>query len=35
MTPIFSLSWLMKMAVVPERESEPESLRNAWLISLA
>ena len=35
MTPIFSLSWLMKMAVVPERLSDPESFLKAWLMSLA
>jgi hypothetical protein len=35
MTPIFSLSWFMKIAVVPEREREPESFLRAWLMSLA
>ena len=35
MTPIFSRSWLMKMAVVPELLSAPVILRSAWLISRA
>jgi hypothetical protein len=34
-TPIFSRSWLMKMAVVPELFSAPAILRSAWLISRA
>ena len=34
-TPIFSRSWLMKIAVVPEVEIAAVSLRSAWLISLA
>jgi len=28
-------SWLMKMSVVPVRETTPLSLRNAWLIKRA
>jgi hypothetical protein len=35
MTPIFSRSWLMKMAVVPDLEREPESFLKAWLMSRA
>ena len=35
MTPIFSRSWLMKMQVVLDFESEPASLRNAWDIRRA
>ena len=34
-TPIFSRSWLMKIAVVPELLSAPVILRSAWLISRA
>ncbi len=30
MTPIFSLSWLMKMQVVFDLESEPASFLSAW-----
>ena len=29
-TPIFSRSWLMKIAVVPEADSAPVILRSAW-----
>ena len=35
MTPIFSRSWLMKIAVVPVLLSAPVILRSAWLISRA
>jgi len=35
MTPIFSRSWLMKMHVVLDLDSEPASLRSAWLIRRA
>ena len=35
MTPIFSLNWLMKMAVVPDRLSDPESFLKASSMSLA
>ena len=35
MTPIFSRSWLMKIAVVLELLSAPVILRSAWLISRA
>ena len=35
MTPIFSRSWLMKIAVVPAPLSAPVILRSAWLISRA
>ena len=34
-TPIFSRSWLMKIAVVSNLESEPASFRMAWDISRA
>ncbi len=34
-TPIFSRSWLMKIAVVPELLSAPVILRSAWLIRRA
>jgi hypothetical protein len=34
-TPIFSRSWLMKIAVVSNLDSEPESLRIACDISRA
>ena len=34
-TPIFSRSWLMKIAVVSNFDNEPESLRIAWDISRA
>jgi hypothetical protein len=34
-TPIFSRSWLMKMAVVLDLEMVPESLRRAWLMRRA
>ena len=35
MTPIFSRSWLMKMAVVPVPDSAPVILRSAWLMRRA
>src|SRR5256885_206432 len=35
MTPIFSRSWLMKMAMVCDRARLPVSLRSAWLIRRA
>ena len=35
MTPIFSRNWLMKMQVVFDLESDPASLRRAWLIRRA
>ena len=35
MTPIFSRSWLMKIAVVPELLNAPVILRSAWDISRA
>ena len=35
MTPIFSRSWLMKIAVVPELFIAPVILRSAWLIRRA
>jgi hypothetical protein len=34
-TPIFIRIWLMKMTRVLERETEPVSLRSAWLIRRA
>ena len=34
-TPIFSRSWLMKMAVVPVEDSAPVILRSAWLMRRA
>ena len=34
-TPIFSRSWLMKIAVVSNRDSDPASLRMAWDIRRA
>ena len=35
MTPIFSRSWLMKMQVVFDFDSDPASLRRAWDMSRA
>src|SRR5213082_582591 len=35
MTPTFSRSWLMKIAVVPELDSAPVIFRSAWLIRRA